>query len=684
MTDVLMRVQMDVADIKKGVNEFKRETQKIKKQTDKIGSAIKGAFTVTAIVGAAKAVFNFSQQISEATQKVKSLANVSGRELDFVTGKILAVSQVFQQDFNSVLESANNLAKQMGISVGEATKLIEQGFAAGANSTGEFTAILKQYPAFFKEAGISAENFIAITSRQVKEGVFSDKGVDAIKEFSIRLREMTPAAQKALTAIGLSGIQIQQQLANGTITVAQVLEMVSGKLGELDENASTTGQVIADLFGGAGEDAGVKFLTSLTDINTEWERMEENMTEIGKAQLNLSQGTSRLNTIWSNFFGESSVGWTNFKSGIVDATTSLLVNLQTEINNIKRDFLNTWIAARVGFIGFVEIAKANLKILALRVKGLFTDTSEEIIKIQEDLGKKIADISKKANEEIAKNNDEALDKNVNLLLSLTGAGDGEKEIKKTATKTKQTFAKTFEEVDVGLDWDAILNPGLNEALDRAEQDATKTANAIFDINKQRLKELEKLKDEEFAKDQERRQLKIANTQTDLAIATGALNTLSTLQQIAMNKELAAAGNNEKKKEEIRKKFAKKEQTLAIGKGLVNTALGVTQALASLPPPASFIMAGIVAAKGLAEVATIKAQAFAAGGVPKKGLGLVGERGPELINFGSTARVQNDAETKKLLGFNGMDNIHVTIESELRGETIFQTVKEVERRRGRNL
>ena len=62
---------------------------------------------------------------------------------------------------------------------------------------------LRKYPTFFREAGLSASEFVAISTEAVKQGVFGDKGVDAIKEATIRLREMSTSTSEALAGIGL-------------------------------------------------------------------------------------------------------------------------------------------------------------------------------------------------------------------------------------------------------------------------------------------------------------------------------------------------------------------------------------------------------------------------------------------------------------------------------------------------
>lgn len=97
-----------------------------------------------------------------------------------------------------------------------------------------------------------------------------------------------------------------------------------------------------------------------------------------------------------------------------------------------------------------------------------------------------------------------------------------------------------------------------------------------------------------------------------------IGAIQMMQHAAMTRELKAAGDNEKKKDEIRKKYAKKQQTMAIIQAIINTALGVTNALATLPPPASFVAAAVTAIAGAVEIAAISSQQFATGRYPVMG------------------------------------------------------------------
>lgn len=56
--------------------------------------------------------------------------------------------------------------------------------------------------------------------------------------------------------------------------------------------------------------------------------------------------------------------------------------------------------------------------------------------------------------------------------------------------------------------------------------------------------------------------------------------------------------------------------IAYSEAVINTALGVSKALASAPPPINFINAAAVGAAGAAQISTIATQKFATGGIVK--------------------------------------------------------------------
>ena len=106
------------------------------------------------------------------------------------------------------------------------------------------------------------------------------------------------------------------------------------------------------------------------------------------------------------------------------------------------------------------------------------------------------------------------------------------------------------------------------------------------------------------------------------------------------------------------KFAILLQVYNIGEAIMNTALGVTQALASYPPPLSFVMAALVSAMGAAQVGIITAQTFG-GAMAKGGEGIVdkptwflaGEAGPERFNFAPIGKERSGSSIQIFIEIN---------------------------------
>lgn len=116
---------------------------------------------------------------------------------------------------------------------------------------------------------------------------------------------------------------------------------------------------------------------------------------------------------------------------------------------------------------------------------------------------------------------------------------------------------------------------------------------------------------------ETRQKNIDNLEKQLDAASGLQKAFLQKQ---IDEETRQAEQLAKQKADIEKKAAKRNKAMGIIQAIINTALGVSQALASLPPPASFITAAITGALGAVQIATIAAQPLARGGYTGSGAG----------------------------------------------------------------
>lgn len=305
-----------------------------------------------AAVGAAfKWWYDYNAGLVEATRLTQQFTGKSGDDLKAFRNEVQAVADTFGADFRETLIATNALSQQFGISANEALQLVKDGFLSGADANGEFLDTLKEYPAYFKEAGISADQFVAIVAQTNKMGIFSDKGVDAIKEANLRLREMTTATAAALDGIGISSEQVQKDLQTGTKTTFDVIQDVSAKLAELPDNAATVGAAIADIFGGPGEDAGLQYLRTLKDIST-------NMDEVkGKAGVLAQLQEEQL---------ESQIELQNALSGLFDATGGNFETLTTKAKVFVNQGLTAIIKGVINVINyFIELYNESVLIRAI-------------------------------------------------------------------------------------------------------------------------------------------------------------------------------------------------------------------------------------------------------------------------------------------------------------------------------
>lgn len=270
---------------------------------------------------------NYNKGLVEATRLTQQFTEKSGDDLKEYRTEVQTIADYYNKDFREVLIGSNAVSKQFGIDASEAIKLIQDGFIAGADANGEFLDTLREYPAYFKEAGISAETFIAITAQAAKSGIYSDKGVDVIKEGNLRIREMTTATAAALEGIGISATEVQEQLKSGQKTTFDIIQMVSERLNELPDSASVVGTALADIFGGPGEDAGLQYIRTLKDIKTNLNDVKATAGEVGEAQEEYLQAQKELATEVAKLFDATGGAYESMAARVKASIASMNADL---------------------------------------------------------------------------------------------------------------------------------------------------------------------------------------------------------------------------------------------------------------------------------------------------------------------------------------------------------------------
>lgn len=485
-------------------------------------------FLAIAGVAAAGAAFkwwyDYNAGLVEATRLTQQFTGKEGDDLKAFRNEVQAVADSFNADFRETLIATNALSKQFGISANEALQLVKDGFLAGGDANGEFLDTLKEYPAYFKEAGISADQFVAIVAQTNKMGIFSDKGVDAIKEANLRLREMTTATAAALDGIGISSEQVQKDLQTGAKTTFDVMRDISAKLNELPDSATQVGTAIADIFGGPGEDAGLQYLRTLKDISTNMDEVKGKAGLLGQLQEEQLQSQIELQNALSGLFDATggnfetlttqakvfvNQGLTAIIKGAIDIINYFIelynesVLIRAIWNGIVAGFKTTFDTLGNLFGFFIDIVKAT----GTALKGAFTLDFDDVKKGLSDYAAAYGNLVKAQVKDITQNFKEGLDdmqKKIKPITIPVSVGDTPKE--PTGNKPVTTQNPT------------VTPRGKSDAGKAAEQQA-KQIEAAYKKNLEATRKLQdaqlQLETDEWAKRRQQTQYQYSRQIEDL-------------------------------------------------------------------------------------------------------------------------------------------------------------------------
>lgn len=415
---------------------------------------------------------NYNKGLVEATRLTQQFTEKSGNDLKEYRTEVQTIADYYNKDFREVLIGVNAVSKQFGIDASEAIKLIQDGFIAGADANGEFLDTLREYPAYFKEAGISAETFIAITAQAAKSGIYSDKGVDVIKEGNLRIREMTTATADALEGIGISATEVQEQLKSGQKTTFDIIQMVSERLNELPDSASVVGTALADIFGGPGEDAGLQYIRTLKDIKTNLNDVKSTAGEVGEAQERYLESQKKLANELAELFDATGGSFENLMADVKTGWNNMLTSMLSGLNSAKeglrelltdQNTLNSYNIRKAQEKGVGNFTTQEMEI----ERKLLEESTESYIK----QGYKFVEAQEKAREERLRflrqqRNDIKANENLNLQENLDYVNS-----KNNASWFRQAIGKEMTNAQYNQELDRTYDSWLESITMGATQDA---------------------------------------------------------------------------------------------------------------------------------------------------------------------------------------------------------------------
>lgn len=312
--------------------------------------------------------YDYNKGLMEATRLTREFTGYTGEALETMRNSITATADSMGKDFNDVLATADNLMANYHLSGEEAMKVINDGFASGADLSGDMLNKIQQYAPTFHDAGISADQMVAII-QQTRSGIFSDKGLDIITMASKKIREMSTATSASLDAIGITSKQVQQDLANGTKNTFDIIQQVASKMKDFGADSQQVGDVLKNVFGKQGAQAGIQLIEQLDTMTTDIEEVKKQTGEWGETQLENIKLHKELNSYLSSMFDMSQHGFEEMIEKGKMFGTKVLVQIMKGLFNTINYFID-WYNESLLLRGVIQTLGAAFRGVWSAVKGV--------------------------------------------------------------------------------------------------------------------------------------------------------------------------------------------------------------------------------------------------------------------------------------------------------------------------
>ena len=346
---------------------------------------------VTGLLGGAAALtgslINYTANVTVEYEKLNSevakLTGLYGVQLASATVGLKSLATVFDEDFNDILFSANALTRELTGNFTKSLDLIKIGLLANVGPADQFLDSIREYSTQAREAGISSERFIEILIRAQREGVFSDKGIDLVKEFGERVRKEAEATKESVeNSLGKEfADNLFSRINDGSIDAGEALTEVAKKIKETATTSKQSQELIDNLFGTPGLDAGQRFIEILAEVDGNLDKLTENLTFAQKKQLEFFNSTRSLNA-------EQQVLANTF-AGTGNDLETIFTNIEARgvqaLNNLLGGFrlLNRDIAENGVFAGVTNLFTQDQQTAAAEYAALIREDAEAVRQLTE-------------------------------------------------------------------------------------------------------------------------------------------------------------------------------------------------------------------------------------------------------------------------------------------------------------
>lgn len=313
---------------------------------------------VAGIAGAGVAFkwwYDYNDGLAEATRLTREFTGLTGKELSDLRDGIQATADTYGKDYMDVLRGVDTITAHWHTTQQEALDALNKGFASGADLSGNMLSLLTQYAPTLKDAGYSVEQVLALI-QQTRSGIFSEQGLEAIKQASARLRNMTTSTKDSLRGIGIDADEMARKLATGQMDIGDAVKQVAHQLKTVGTNSQEAGAVMSDVFGRQGKFASQEMIKGLEDIEMNLDIVKQRTGEWGEDMDALREKDEQLNQAVADLFDVTGQGFEHTQAQAKLFVKDGLLRIVAGIQSVVKWMKNVWNSSKAVRLAFVALA----------------------------------------------------------------------------------------------------------------------------------------------------------------------------------------------------------------------------------------------------------------------------------------------------------------------------------------
>lgn len=321
-------------NVKQRTDRADRSAQNLNSQFGKMKNLIGGLAAGAAFQQLGSHIVQTTQKVRGFRRETAKVMDLSGQEMSGVVTQAKAITDTFGEDYEQVIKAANTASKRFGMTAQEALTKIEKGLMRGGTQADDFLKQIHEYSGSFKEAGFNADQFFGTVTQGAKMAAFQDKLPDAIKEFSLAIREQTKPVREALNEAFSEDFadSIVGNVKDGSMSAKEALMEIDEQIERTNPDVKAMQMLTADLFKGPGEDVGQEFLRNIEEATTALSDQKDEFSDLNKQQ----QKMLRLNKELSQSQVDFEQSTREFGNTFQDVWKNIQIGFWNALNDINR------------------------------------------------------------------------------------------------------------------------------------------------------------------------------------------------------------------------------------------------------------------------------------------------------------------------------------------------------------